>query len=167
MDLTTILNQCYRFPGFVYESARFSTDKTRIEVCVRPRYGATPICSGCQQRAPGYDHLTERWFEFIGVWGFLVFFRYRMRRVNCPGCGVLVEDVPWATGKRQLTKAYMQFLAHWARKLSWKEVAESFQTSWDKVCDSVEYVVHWGLACRRRLETGPKGRPKNWSTWHR
>ena len=42
----------------------------------------------------------------------------------------------------------MQFLAHWARKLSWTEVAESFQTSWEKVCDSVEYVVHWGLAHR-------------------
>jgi len=42
----------------------------------------------------------------------------------------------------------MQFLAHWARKLSWKEVAESVQTSWEKVCDSVEYVVQWGLAHR-------------------
>jgi hypothetical protein len=35
-----------------------------------------------------------------------------------------------------------------ARKLSWKEVAESFQTSWEKVCDSVEYVVEWGLEHR-------------------
>jgi len=32
-----------------------------------------------------------------------------------------------------LPTVYMQFLAHWARKLSWKEVAESFQTSWEKV----------------------------------
>jgi transposase len=30
-------------------------------------------------------------------------------------------------------------------------VAESFQTTWDKVCDSVEYVVQWGLA-HRKLE---------------
>lgn len=35
-----------------------------------------------------------------------------------------------------------------ARRLSWKEVAESFQTFWEKVCDSVEYVVQWGLAHR-------------------
>ena len=82
------------------------------------------------------------------MWGFLVFLLYRMRRVNCPGCGVVVEQVPWGSGKHQLTKVYMQFLAHWARKLSWKEVAESFQTSWEKVGDSVEYVVQWGLAHR-------------------
>jgi transposase len=78
-----------------------------------------------------------------------VFFLYRMRRVNCRNCGVVVdEEVPWGSGKHQLTKVYMQFLAHWARKLSWKEVAESFQTSWEKVCDAVEYVVQWGLQHR-------------------
>jgi transposase len=148
MELTTILNQCHRMPGFVYEGARFSTDKTRIEVRVRPRRGADPTCSGCQQRRPGYDHLAERRFEFIPVWGFLVVFLYRMRRVNCRRCGVLVEEVPWGSGKHHLTKVYMQFLAHWARKLSWQEVAESFQTSWEKVCDSVEHVVQWGLAHR-------------------
>jgi transposase len=137
MELTTILNQCYRFPGFVYEGARFSADRTRIEVRVRPRSGSQPTCSGCQQRRSAYDHLDERRFEFIPVWGFLVFLLYRMRRVNCRGCGVVVEQVPWGSGKHQLTKVYMQFLAHWARKLSWKEVAESFHTSWEKVCDSV------------------------------
>ncbi|PYR29942.1 MAG: ISL3 family transposase [Acidobacteria bacterium] len=148
MELTTILNQCYRFPGFVYEGARFSTDRTRIEVQVRPRSRSQPTCSGCQQRRPAYDHLDERRFEFIPVWGFLVFLLYRMRRVDCRGCGVVVEQVPWGNGKHQLTKVYMQFLAHWARKLSWKEVAESFQTSWENVCNSVEYVVQWGLAHR-------------------
>ena len=43
----------------------------------------------------------------------------------------------------------MLFLAHWARKLSWKETAESFRSSWDKVCQAVEYVVHWGLEHRQ------------------
>ena len=87
MELTTILNQCNRLPGFVYEGARFSADRKRIEVRVRPRSGSDATCSGCQQRSPGYDHLAERQFEFIPVWGFLVVFLYRMRRVNCRHCG--------------------------------------------------------------------------------
>jgi transposase len=148
MLLITILNQCHRSPGFVYQWAKFSTDHKTIEVRVRPRRGSAAVCSGCHQPSPGYDHLDERRFEFIPLWGFLVFFLYRMRRVNCRQCGVVVEEVPWGSGKHHLTKVYMQFLAHWARKLSWKEVAESFQTSWEKVCDSVEYVVQWGLEHR-------------------
>ncbi len=53
-----------------------------------------------------------------------------MRRVDCRRCEkVVVEEVPWGDGKRTLTSAYMLFLARWARKLSWKETAESFRTS--------------------------------------
>jgi transposase len=110
--------------------------------------GSKAICSGCHRPAVGYDHLAERLFEFIPVWGFLLFLLYRMRRVHCKTCGVVVEQVPWADGKHSLTKAYMIFLARWARKLSWKETADSFRTSWDKVCDAVQYVVDWGLAHR-------------------
>ena len=110
--------------------------------------GSAAVSSGCQKPAPGYDQLPERRFEFIPFWGFLVFFLYRMRRVHCRNCGVVVEEVPWGDGKHQLTRAYMLFLARWARKLSWKETAEAFRTSWEKVCDAVEYVVTWGLEHR-------------------
>jgi transposase len=149
MELITILNRCHRFRGFVYHQARFSPDKKSIEVSVRPRKGSTAICSRCHQTAPGYDQLGERRFEFIPLWGFFVFLLYAMRRVDCRRCGaVLVEEVPWGDGKRTLTKAYMLFLARWARRLSWKETAEAFRTSWDKVFDAVEYVVTWGLEHR-------------------
>src|SRR6202166_2427123 len=148
MELITILNHCHRQRGFVYQHARFGPDKKSIEVDVRPREGSAAVCSGCHQPAPGYDHLPERCFEFIPLWGFLVFLLYRMRRVDCRNCGVVVEEVPWSDGKHQLTRAYMLFLARWARKLSWKETAEAFHTSWEQVCDAVEYVVGWGLEHR-------------------
>ncbi len=148
MQIITLLNQCYRFPGFVYHQARLSEDRKRLEIRVRPRVGSKAICSGCHRPAAGYDQLAERPFEFIPVWGFLVFLLYRMRRVHCKTCGVVVEEVPWADGKHSLTKAYMLFLARWARKLSWKETAAAFHTTWDKVCHAVQYVVDWGLAHR-------------------
>jgi transposase len=51
-----------------------------------------------------------------------------MRRVDCRRCSaVVVEEVPWGDGKRTLTKAYMRFLARWARHLSWKETAQAFR----------------------------------------
>lgn len=149
MELIAILNNCHRHRGFVYQKARFGPGRKSIEVDVRPRAGSAAICSGCHRPAPGYDHLPERRFEFIPFWGFLVFLLYRMRRVECRHCGVVVEEVPWSDGKHQSTKAHMLFLARWARKLSWKETAETFHTSWDKVCDAVEYVVAFGLAHRR------------------
>jgi transposase len=72
-----------------------------------------------------------------------------MRRVDCPRCKTaVVEEVPWGDGKRTLTRSYMLFLVRWARRLSWKETAEAFRTSWDKVFDAVEHVVTYGLQHR-------------------
>jgi transposase len=148
MRLITLLNQCHHFPGFVYEKAQLCPDKGAIEILVRPRRGSKPVCSGCHRAAAGYDHLGVRRFEFVPFWGFMVLLLYRMRRVDCRDCGVRVEELPWAIGKHQLTKAYMLFLAHWARKLSWQETAVAFRSTWEKVAKAVEYVVEWGLAHR-------------------
>jgi len=149
MELITILNRCHHFRGFVYQRVRFSPDYKSIEVSVRPRKGSTAICSRCRQPAPGYDKLDERRFEFIPLWGYFVFLLYAMRRVDCRRCdAVVVEEVPWGNGKHTLTNVYMLFLARWARRLSWKETAEAFRTSWEKVFDAVEHVVTWGLEHR-------------------
>ena len=107
MLLTTILNQCYRFKGFVYGQARLVRHRGRqsIEVGVRPRTGSRARCSGCGVRCAGYDHLPERRFEFIPLWGFPVFLVYARRRVDCPARGIVAEKIPWAEGKHHLTRA--------------------------------------------------------------
>ena len=149
MLLVRLLNACHHFPGFVYAAVRLIEATSTIEVDVRPRRRSKPRCSCCGKTAAGYDVLPMRRFEFIPIWGYAVQLLYCMRRVQCATCGVKVEQVPWAIGKHSLTRAYMLYLAHWARKLSWKETALSFRTSWDQVCQAVEYVVQWGLEHRQ------------------
>ncbi len=47
------------------------------------------------------------------------------------------EEVPWATGKERITTTYAWFLADWAKRMTWTEVARTFHTSWDTVYRSV------------------------------
>ncbi len=150
MRIVTILNRSTKFKRFVFDSARFD-DKGRILVSVKPRKNSKPQCSRCGSSGSTYDTARKpRWFEFIPIWGYAVFLEHYMRRVSCQRCGaVIVEKVPWSTGKHHLTDIYRCFLAHWAKKLPWKEVANSFHTSWDKVYASVKYVVEYGLEHRR------------------
>lgn len=160
MLLKTILNHVYKQPGFVISKTIFdSSDSTspRLNVLIRPRRGSRPRCSGCGSQGPGYDTQGERAFEFIPLWGIAVFFLYTMRRVDCRGCGVKIEKVPWADGKCELTVAYSWFLAKWAKRLSWSEVATTFHTSWDKVFRAVEKAVIWGLKHRDLSDIGAIG----------
>ena len=89
-----------------------------------------------------------RLFEFIAIWSIAVFLSYTMRRVNGSTCGIKVEAVPWAQGKHSCCDVYRHFLASWAKRLSWKETASCFNTSWDTVCRSVKWVVEYGLKHR-------------------
>lgn len=151
MQLKTLLNKCHPLKRFVYGSIRFmgEGDGSSLVVDIEPRANGRPVCSGCGARAPGYDRAKEpRLFQFIPILGWQVYLRYRMRRVRCPRCGVKVEQVPWADGKSPQTKAYQLFLARWARRLSWKETAEAFRTTWDAVFTAVRAVVDYGLRNR-------------------
>ncbi len=150
MRIQTILNRVEKFKSFVYGEARLQEQDggPALVVRVQPRKNGRPSCSGCGRPGPVYDRLEERRFEFVPVWGIVVFLVYRMRRVNCKRCGVTVEMVPWCDGKNQLTTTYRWFLATWARRLSWSETASIFRTSWDSVFRAVGHAVEWGLAHR-------------------
>jgi hypothetical protein len=56
-----------------------------------------------------------------------------MHRVEPPLLSGVVEEAPWGDGKRTLTKAYMLFLARWARCLSWQETTDAFRSLWEKL----------------------------------
>jgi len=151
VQLKTILNRIQRHRSFVYHRVRWveaGEGEAALEVEIRPRANGSPICSACGRIGSGYDTQKARRFEFVPIWGLAVFFVYAMRRVDCRHCGVTVESVPWAEGKRRLTTTYAWFLAAWARRLSWLEVARAFRTSWDTVFRAVERAVEWGLAHR-------------------
>ena len=105
-------------------------------------------CSACHQAAPGYDRLPPRPWLFVPLWGIKTYLVYAPRRVQCPQHGVIVEHLPWSEGKRPVSLAMMGFLARWARRLSWRETARAFATSWEAVYRSVEWFVQWGLAHR-------------------
>jgi transposase len=146
MQLKTILNRVHKIKGFVYGTARWSEweGESSIEVEVHPRQGNQGKCSVCGQKRPGYDKGERRRFEFIPLWGIRVYLLYSMRRVSCPDCGVRVEQVPWVEGKSEMTKSYQWYLAKWAKRLSWQEVADAFHTSWYYVYQAVEMAVDWG-----------------------
>lgn len=155
LQVKTLLNAIQHFPGFVFQDIRLERQRDgrakQVEVWIEPHEAIPAKCSRCLQPAPGYDRLGQRSWLFPPLWGLKVFLLYAARRVECPTHGVVIEHVPWSDGKRPLTIAMMCFLARWARHLSWRQTARSFQTSWEAVYRSVEWFVQWGLA-RRSLE---------------
>jgi transposase len=149
MLLKTLLNKVERFKSFVFGQVQLTwvNRQEALIIEIEPRRNGRPVCSRCGKSAPGYDREKKpRLFEYVPLWAFKVYFSYRMRRVSCPIDGVVVERVPWAEGKQEQTMTLQVFLARWARRLSWKETAEVFGTSWDAVFRAVKRMVDFGHA---------------------
>ena len=155
LKVKTLLNAVQHFAGFVFQDVRLQRHRDGrprcIAITLKAHGGLPPKCSRCLKPTPGYDRLASRSWLFIPLWGIVTSFLYAPRRVHCPQHGVVVEHIPWSEGKRPVTMAMMGFLARWARRLSWRETARAFHTSWESVYHSVEWSVCWGLA-HRKLE---------------
>ncbi len=151
LEVKTLLNLVQRFAGFVFRDVRLGGPESspRIEVRIEPHSGRRGRCSTCLEPCPGHDRLPERRWSFVPLWQIAVFLFYAPRRVDCLKHGVIVEHMPWSDGKSPVSKAMMGFLATWARRLSWRETARVFHTSWEAVHRSVEWFVEWGLANRK------------------
>jgi transposase len=149
ITIKTLLNDVHPIKGFCYHLVHWSSPISGVLTAqILSRKGSRGICSGCERPGPTYDHLPKRQWRFVPLWALPVFLVYALRRIDCKGCGIKVEKVPWATGKIHLADAFRLFLAQWARKLSWSEVADSFLVSWADVYDSVKWVVDYGLKHR-------------------
>lgn len=150
MLVKTILNTIEKFKSFVYENTYWEqrpAGKVLI-VGLLPRKNSQGECYDCGARCPTYDTQPSRDYEYVPLWNIPVYFRFSPRRVTCKEHGIHVERVPWAEGKERMTKSYQSFLANWAKRLSWKETANVFRTSWESVHRAVKWVVDYGLVNR-------------------
>src|SRR5438105_15467692 len=76
--------------------------------------------------------------------------RYCPRRVECPRCGVRVEDFPLAEPWARVTAALSNAVAVLARELSWQGTARHYGLNWQRVATIVTRTVQYGLRHRKR-----------------
>lgn len=151
MLIKTILNSIEKYKSFTYGKtySEVISGADALVISVAPRKNSHGQCPECQQNCPGYDIQPTRRYQYIPLWGIPVYFEYAPRRVNCKEHGIHVEHLPFSEGKETLTRSYKLFLATWAKRLSWKETADVFKTSWESVYRSVKWVVDYGLNHRK------------------
>ena len=117
-------------------------------------------CGVCRQRClEVHDMRKEREWRDLSMRKLPLKLRYRPRRVECPRCGVRVEDFPWAEPWARVTTALSNAVAVLARELSWQGTARQYGLNWKSVATIVKRAVQYGLR-HRDAAAGP-------CDWHR
>jgi len=108
-------------------------------------------CGVCRHRCREvYDVCPMREWRDLAMRKLPLKLRYRPRRVECPRCGVRVEDFPWAEPWARVTAALANAVAVLARELSWQGTAREYGLNWKSVATIVKRGVRYGLEHRAR-----------------
>ena len=108
-------------------------------------------CGVCRQRClKVHDIRKQREWRDLSLRKVTLKLRYRPRRVECPRCGVRVEDFPWAEPWARVTTALFNAVALLARELSWQGTARQYGLNWKSVATIVGRAVAYGLRHRAR-----------------
>lgn len=108
-------------------------------------------CGVCRQRCREvHDVRRERAWRDLSMRRLPLKLRYRPRRVDCPRCGVRVEDFPWAEPWVRVTTTLARAVATLARELSWQGTAREYGLDWKSVASIVKRAVQCGLRHRAR-----------------
>ena len=146
MHISSLLRRTLGLKG--YKVGKVMEADGTIAAQLIPRKNARPVCSGCGKRRPGYDTLPERRWRHVPLWGIPVILTCCPRRVKCPRCGIVVEEMSWSAGKSTLSVPLIVLLSSCARLLAWQEVARLFSVSWNTVAAAVASAVEYGLKHR-------------------
>jgi transposase len=108
-------------------------------------------CGLCRQRCRKVHSVRRpREWRDLSMRKSVLKLRYRPRRVECPRCGVRVEDFPWAEPWARVTSALSNAVASLARELSWQGTARQYGLNWKSVATIVKRAVQYGLKNRSR-----------------
>jgi transposase len=108
-------------------------------------------CGVCRQRCQKVHSVRKaREWRDLSIRKLPLKLRYRPRRVQCPRCGLRVEDFPWAEPWARVTTALSNAVAVLARELSWQGTARHYGLNWKSVATIVKRAVQYGLRHRKR-----------------
>ncbi len=139
MRLTTVLRRLIGVTKMYVESTLFRRDGTLV-VRVRPTWRRSR-CGECGRVGPRYDRRYEREWRHL-PWGrHVVVLRYAPWRVECPQCGVRVEQVPWAPSGGRFSEAFEELVAYFAQITDKTQVTRVLGIAWETVGSIVARVV--------------------------
>lgn len=148
MRVSTAFNRLLQIPGAtVIEVVIGERD---VEVTLRPRAQLVNCPCGKRLRAV-YDRRRRRW-RHLDLGRARLWLTYEIRRINCPDCGVVTEELPWARPGARHTRDFEDMVLWLAQRTDRTSVATLMRCAWDTVTSIINRGVA-ELLDQRRLET--------------
>lgn len=99
-----------------------------------------PRCGRCGEKSSGYDRHVRTW-RHLDLAGMICTLRATIRRVDCKDCGVVVEEVPWASHAAKVTYAFEDLTGYLAQRCDRTTISKLLRVSWVTVGNIIDRLV--------------------------
>ena len=148
MRVSTAFNRLLQIPGATVTDVVI--DGGVIEVSLRPKARLLRCPCGNRVRAV-YDRRRRRW-RHLDLARCPLWLVYEIRRLNCPDCGVVTEELPWARPGARHTRDFEDMVLWLTQRTDRTSVATLMRCAWE----TVTAIINRGVAellDQRRLHT--------------
>ncbi|SRX81436.1 ISL3 family transposase [Mycolicibacterium parafortuitum] len=148
MRVSTAFNRLLQIPGATVTDVVIGDGQ--IEVHLRPRARLLHCPCGKHLRAV-YDRRRRRW-RHLDLAHARLWLVYDIRRINCPDCGVITEELPWARPGARHTRDFEDVVLWLAQRTDRTSVSTLMRCAWETVTAIINRGVT-ELLDQRRLQT--------------
>lgn len=148
MRVSTAFNRLLQIPGATVTDVVI--DGSEIEVSLRPKARLLRCPCGKRSRAV-YDRRRRRW-RHLDLARARLWLVYDIRRIDCPDCGVITEELPWARPGARHTRDFEDMVLWLAQRTDRTSVATLMRCAWETVTAIITRGVA-ELLDQRRLQT--------------
>lgn len=138
MRITSLLRTLLGLEGTRVRDVQF--DDGGLVADVAPTW-QRPRCSECGRKCAGYDRMRGRRWRHLDLAGMTLHLRYDTRRVDCPDCGVKVEQLPWAETSSWFTRPFEDHVGYVAQRCDKTTVGATMRIAWETVGAIIQRVV--------------------------
>jgi transposase len=116
----------------------FGSEGVIVTVALRP---CAPVCSGCGTRGLSIkEHRVKRW-RHLDLGASRCHVECLLRRLYCPGCGDVYEQVPWARASSPYTRDFEDVVAFLAQQMAKTPLTKLMRIGWRSVGKTLARVV--------------------------
>lgn len=145
MRVSTAFNRLLQIPGaWVTDVAIGERD---VEVTLRPT-AQLLVCPCGKRSRTFYDRRRRRW-RHLDLGRVRLWLVYDIRRLDCPECGVVTEELPWARPGARHTRDFEDMVLWLAQRSDRTTVATLMRCAWETVTTIINRGVAELLDARR------------------
>lgn len=104
-----------------------------VSIKVEPDKRYTPVCHRCNNPSDSIHSYHERIVRDLNIFDAKTFIQYSYRKIRCPHCGIVIEDLDIVAPDMRVTKRLAQYILELCKYMTIKEIARHLKLDWKTI----------------------------------